>query len=197
MATFTELCNDVYTLTNRPDLVAETKVAVKAATLKMHQSDYYYKDIYEIGVSFPTAEYLQSLEYKLLVPNWRSLKYIRKTDSSGSDTDSFLQVLTPEETIDSYGMNRNNVCYVAGQTIQIRSSTQLQYVFLGCYVNPTLSEAQYNSWIALDHPYAIIYDSVATIFKMIGFDEQASQFRQLVAEQIMELRMSNIQAEGY
>jgi hypothetical protein len=195
--TFTELCNEVYTLTNRPDLIAETKVAVKAATLKMHQSDYYYKDLYEFGVSFPTSEYVQSLEYKFVLPNWRALKYIRKTDVVGSDTDSFLTVLTPEETVDSYGMNKNDICYVAGQVIQIRSSTQLQYIFVGCYTNPTLVEASYNSWIASDHPYAIVYDAVATIFKMTGFDEQATLMRQLVAEQIAELRLSNIQASGY
>ena len=56
MATFTELCNDVYTMTKRPDLVAETKLAVKAATLKAHQSDFYPKDIYETGIQFSRSE---------------------------------------------------------------------------------------------------------------------------------------------
>ena len=196
MATFTDLCNDVYELTNRPDLVAETKVAVKAATLKAHQSDYYYKDIYELGVSFPTADYVQSLEYRLLVPKYRALKYIRKTDAVGKDDGVLLTILTPEEVVDSYGMNKVNIAYVAGQVIQIKSSDQLQYVYMGCYINPDITEGSYNSWIALDHPYAIIYDASATIFKMIGFDEQTAVFRQMVAEQIGEIRLSNIESTG-
>ena len=52
MATFAELLADVYTLTNRSDLIAETKLAVKMATLKMHQRDYFYKDIRETGIQF-------------------------------------------------------------------------------------------------------------------------------------------------
>ena len=35
MATFSDLTSDVMTITNRPDLIAETKLAVKAATLKI------------------------------------------------------------------------------------------------------------------------------------------------------------------
>ena len=52
MASFTSLLNDVYTITNRPDLIAETKLAVKQATLKMHQSDYYPKDLFETGIAW-------------------------------------------------------------------------------------------------------------------------------------------------
>jgi hypothetical protein len=194
--TFTELCNEVYLLTNRPDLVAETQTAVKAATLKAHQSDFYYKDLYEVGVSFPDSDYVQSLEYKQIIPTWRALKYIRKSDAGGN-TGKFLTVLTPEETIDSYGANREDVCYVAGAVVQIKSSTQLQYIFLGCYVNPSIVIGSYNSWVAADHPYCIVFDAVATIFKMIGFDEQAVMYRNMVTEQLAELRISNIQAEGY
>ena len=57
--TLNELIAEVYTITNRPDLVAQTLMAVRSATLKLHQSDYYYKDIFETGFQFTSAEYLQ------------------------------------------------------------------------------------------------------------------------------------------
>lgn len=196
MATFAELCAEVHTITNRPDLVAETKTAVKAATLKAHQVDYFYKDLFEVGVSFDTEDYVQSLEYRSVVDNYRALKYIRKTDANGAADGAFLDLLTIEETVDTYGLNKNDICYVAGNVIQIRSSTPLQYIFFGCYLNPVIVEAQYNSWVAQDHPYAIIFDAAATVFKMIGFDEQATLYRQLVAEQIVLLKTSNIEAGG-
>jgi hypothetical protein len=60
MATFSELCSEVHTLTNRPDLVNETKLAVKAATLKLHQKDFFYKDISEQGVSFSPSQISRS-----------------------------------------------------------------------------------------------------------------------------------------
>jgi len=114
MATFAELLADVYTLTNRPDLVAETKLAVKMATLKMHQSDYYYKDISETGITFLAADTIQQLDYRTLIPRWRALKYFRKSDSTGLPGD-FLTLLTPEDVLDGYGYQRTDICYVAGE----------------------------------------------------------------------------------
>lgn len=195
MSVFTDLCDEVYTLTNRPDLIAETKLAVKAATLKLHQLDLYYKDIYETGISFSTSDYVQALEYRNVISRYRQLKYIRKADASGTP-DKFLEVITPALILDKYNTVREDVCYAAGELIQIKSSTSLQYILFGCYVNPDITETGYNSWIALDHPYAIIFEAAATIYKAIGQDDQSTTFRNLVQEQIQMIRASNIEAEG-
>jgi hypothetical protein len=195
--TLNELIAEVYTITNRPDLVAQTLTAVRSATLKLHQSDYYYKDLRETGVSFVSALYVQQLEYRLLFPKWRALKYIRKTDVAGTDTGEFLDLIVPENVLDSYKQNRNDVCYVAGEVIQIRSSTQLQYIILGRYDNPDITQSGYDSWIALDHPYAIVFEAASTVFKMIGDTDQFAAYTQLAGMQLVELRNSNILAAGY
>ena len=196
--TLNELIAEVYTITNRPDLVAQTLTAIRSATLKLHQQDYFYKDIFETGVSFTSAEYLQQIEYRTLVPRWRALKYIRKTDSTGYQDGAFLDVLSvPEMVEDAYRINRNDVCYVAGEVVQIRSSTQLQYILLGCYRNPDITQAGYNSWIALDHPYAIVFEAASRVFKMIGDTDQFAAYTELAQMQAAEVSMSNIQAIGY
>ena len=195
MATFTELCSDVYTLTARPDLVNETKLAVKAATLKAHQSDFYYKDLYETGVSFSAEDYTQVLEFRSLLPRFRATKYIRKTDSTGTPGD-FLNLITPALSLDRYGSQREDVFYAAGEVIQIKSSTLLQYILFGCYLNPDVAEATYSSWVALDHPYYIVYEAATTLFKTIGQDEAASVYTKLATEQLMMLKSSNIEVEG-
>ena len=195
--TLTELIAEVYTITNRPDLVGQTLTAVRSATLKLHQSDYYYKDLRETGVSFVSALYVQQLEYRPLFPKWRALKYVRKTDVAGTDTGAFLELVVPENVLDSYKQNRNDICYVAGEVIQIRSSTQVQYIILGRYDNPDITQAGYDSWIALDHPYAIVFEAASTVFKMIGDTDQFAAYTQLAAMQLVELRNSNIIAAGY
>lgn len=196
--TLTELRNEVYTLTNRPDLVAETLSAIRAATLKLHQQDYYYKDLYETGIDFGVAAYKQQMEYRLLVPNWRALKYIRKTDNTGYDDGQFLEVLAiPEMVEDDYKINKKDVCYVAGTVVQILSSTELRYILLGCYVNPNITEAGYNSWIALDHPYAIVFEAAATVFKMVGDTEKFAAHTALAQMEANNVKISNIQAVGY
>lgn len=196
MSIFTDLCNEVYTLTNRPDLVAETNMAVRAATLKAHQQDFFYKDLFETGITFSTSDYVQALEYRNVLPKFRSLKYIRKTDSAGVPG-AFLNVITPAMVLDKYGTTREDVCYAAGELIQLKSSTSLQYILLGCYLNPVVTETDYNSWIALDHPFAIVYEAAATVYKAIGQDDQATMFKRLTDEQYAFIKASNIEVEGY
>jgi hypothetical protein len=65
-------------------------------------------------------------------------------------------------------------------------------MLLGCYLHPDITEESYSSWIADEHPYAIISDAAATVFKMIGFDEQAAYQKQNVTEQIAMLRQNQL-----
>ncbi len=194
-AAFTALLNDVYTITNRPDLVAESSYAVRAATLKLHQSDFYPRDLKESAVRFSVAAYFQTISYATLFPRFRSLSYARKFES-GEPT-GFLKVITPANVLDSYEVDKENVCYLAGDVIQIRSRSELSDVLLGFYENPITLEDTYDSWIADLYPFAITTEAAATVFKMIGKDEETSMYRQLAAEHALIVRNSNILAEGF
>lgn len=194
--TLAELISEVYTITGRPDRVAETASAIKSATLKAHQSDYFYKDVFETGVAFDSSAYVQQLDYRTLLPLWRAVKYLRKYDNTNAVPGNFLNLIVPEQVLDRYMVEKTNIYYVAGAYLNIRSETEEQYFLLGCYLNPDITTATYNSWIALDHPYAIVYDAAATVFKAIGKDEEAAAYRGLVAEQLQLLKISNIVASG-
>lgn len=194
--TLTELQEEVYTITGRPDLVAETLLAVRQATLALHQSDFYWRDLYETGINFATASYYQEIEYRPLIPLFRSLKFIRKSDSTGA-AGTFFTVVQPESILDEYGADRTNVCYAAGTSIEIKSSTQFQYVILGCYLNPNITTSGYNSWIALDHPYAIVFEAAEKIFKMTGKSEEFASYKFLRDEEQRRLMITNTIVQGY
>ena len=174
--TLNELRQEVYTLTNRPTLVAETLTAIRSATLKLHQLDYFYPDLEESAVAFSAADFVQSLDYVLLIPRWRALKYARKTNSTGTELGTLFEVMSPEFVLTPYHIDRVNVCYAAGRQLQFRSSTSFQYIFLGYYVNPDVTEASYSSWIADRHPYAIVFEAAATVFKAIGDTEKFAAY---------------------
>lgn len=195
--TLAELIAEVYTLTGRPDRVAETASAIKSATLKAHQCDFFYKDIFESGVSFSSSEYVQNLDYRTLIPLWRAVKYLRKWDVNTGTAGKFITLITPAQLMDRYGVEKDDIYYAGGAELTIKCSSPQQYFLLGAYVNPDITTAGYNSWVALDHPFAIIYDAAATVFKAIGKDEEAAAMRGLVAEQIAMVRTSNILPEGY
>jgi hypothetical protein len=227
--TLTELTTAVYAITNRPDLVTETFVAIQAATLKAHQSDYYWKDIFETGLTFSTADYNQSFQYRSTIPLWRSSKYIRKYPNStelnlaaqGTSVNSLfatysnpvsgvpgydgtnvaqqdLKLIEVENFRDYFHVQKLDVYYLAGANMQIRTHNQEQNYLLGCYLNPNITSAGFNSWVALDHPFAIIYEASATVFKMIGKDDEASAYRTiLMPEQIAMLKTSNVVGNGF
>lgn len=194
-AAFTALLNDVYTITNRPDLVAETSYAVRAATLKLHQSEFYPRDLKESAVRFSVAGYFQTISYATLFPRFRALSYARKFEA-GEPT-GFLKVISPSNVLDSYNVDKENVCYLAGDVIQIRSLTELTDLLLGFYENPITLEDTYDSWIADLYPFAITTEAASTVFKMIGKDEENSMYRQLAGEHALIIRNSNILAEGF
>lgn len=195
--TFDDLIAEVYLVTNRPDLVGETKSAVKAATLKAHKTDFYSKDIFETGIEFDTAEFRQSLDYISLLSNFRAFKYLRRVEDENDDIGKFFDIVLPEEVLDNYGCNRDDIAYIAGRVIEIRSSVMFSKALLGCYVLPIVRESDYLSWVAEQFPYAIVYEAARVIFKGIGYDEQSAQFNLLVAEEYTLLKQSALTDVGY
>jgi hypothetical protein len=189
MASLSDLVADVITLTNRPDLTAETNAAIRAATIKAHHTDFYQKDLFETAIQFPTSDYQQLFTYKQLIPNFRAVSYLRKYDSVALAPGKFLTLITPENVLDSYAINREDVFYLSGVQLNIRSADQQQYYLFGCYLNPTVTTTGYSSWIADEHPFAIVFEATRVVFKMIGFDEQASAMDKAVQEEYALLKM--------
>lgn len=195
--TFNELVAEVYLITDRPDLEGLTKSAVKAATLKMHKTDFYSKDLFETGIQFNANEYIQSIDLYTLVPAFRAMKYLRLSNEARYDQGTFIDIVTPEETIDSYGLNRADVAYVAGRMLEIRTSQLFDKALFGCYVYPIVTEAGYATWIAEQYPMAIVYEAARVIFSSIGYLDQVNTMRQLVGEEVAMLKKFGLADVGH
>ena len=120
MATpFTTMLANIYALTNRPDLVAETSLALQNATLKAHRSDYYPKDIVETAIACDFSLTQQSVAYKALLPQWRAPKYVRIYDYSvpPGAPGLLLTYITPDNVLDDYNNDKVNIFYIAGLTL--------------------------------------------------------------------------------
>lgn len=191
-----ELQAAVIEITNRPDLVAKTLSAVQSATLKVHQLDYFYKDIYEAEIDVVTAMFEPDFEYRTFVPRWRSAKYFRKYDPTSGLPGLFLEKISPENSLDSYTQARTDVWYGAGEIIHLKSSTEERYFLMGCYRHPDITVSTFDSWIATEHPYAIVYAAAQTIFRIIGKTDEARGMKEEVAEQYRTVMVSGIKEEG-
>jgi hypothetical protein len=54
----------------------------------------------------------------------------------------------------------------------------------------------FDSWIATEHPYAIVYGAAQTIFRMIGKTDEARGMKEEVAEHYRTVLVSGIKEEG-
>ena len=194
-AAFTALLNDVYTITNRPDLVSESTMAVRAATIKAHNSDFYPRDLLESRVQFSAADYFQALAYKTLFPRFRALSYVRKYE--GGEATDMLEIISPTDIFDSYNAAKENVCYLAGEVIQIRSNTEITDILIGVYNSPDTLPDTYSSWIAESYQFAITAEAAGMVFGMIGSAEDAATYKRIAAEHLLQMRNASIQAIGY
>jgi hypothetical protein len=195
--TLEELLQEVYNLTDRPELVALSKTAIKSATLKGHMSDFYYRDIYEIGVQLSEPTYIYSFIPYDIISNFRAPAYIKRVADENDEQGKAFDPITPDDVLDAYKCLRSDVYYSAGRTLEIRSSVEFSKMLVGAYVLPIVTDEGFSSWIAELVPYYIIYEAAAKVFKAIGQDQEAAFFKAEISEQFITLRTAGLTQQGY
>lgn len=194
---FSELYSEVVSITDRADLVNETISAIKAATLKAHMLDFFSKDIHETGIEFTESGNIHTLDYTDIIPNFRSLAYLKRVDSATDQTGKVLEIITPAEIVDSYNRLRTDIAYIAGRSLEIRSAVSCSKFLMGCYVSPIVDQNNYSSWVAIQHPHAIIYEAVRRILMLTSQLEESNGYARLVLEEYQLLKQQALSDVGY
>lgn len=204
--TFDEILEEIFLITGRRDLVAESKSALKKSTLKAHKTDFYKKDIWEESLEFSESDFLHSLDIYTILPNFRAWKYFKRIDDTANVINptvgnekigTFLEILDVDEILDSYGVNRSDIAYEAGRVLEIRASVNFTKAIIGCYLLPVVTpEEKYVSWIAEQYPQLIVHESARLIFGSIGKMEEARVETGLAAEELRELTLGAIVSVG-
>lgn len=142
---------------------------------------------------------------------------------SMSQARALLKEIAVDDIFDEFATEKVDIWYKAGSNIFIRSSTALRYGLIGWYAwpnldiannniaqfltTPTLCSPLFNSWIAAEYPYAIIYDAASAMLQKQGQQEAARKYDQLpdprtnkgaglVWSHINNLIMANIVSTG-
>lgn len=199
---FQELVTEVLSITKRPDLQSRIEGAVRAATLKAHNQDFFYKDIRESGIAFEFAGHIQSFQPAQNFDNFRKVKYVRYWHFDPADIPAFgragkfLTAIDIENSIDGYGYIKEDVFYMAGDLIQIRTCTALTHCLVGAYTLPNITPDGFNSWIADEFPTAIYYEAARQICMQIGKNQDATNLRTAVAEEYAQLKLNSVNKPG-
>lgn len=195
--TFAELLEEVYLITNRRDLEAQTKSAVKKATIKAHLSDFYWRDFYETGIEFEESSMEQIVDLNSMFSNFRALRYFKIVDNETDAEGRLLEEIPPEDYLDEYGYLRNDVFYVAGRNVKVRAACNFDKALVGMYVLPTVTEDEYSSWVADLVPYFIIHEAARAVLRTIGYLEESNEQKREVAEQLSLLKQTGLATVGY
>lgn len=180
------LLTDIYALTARPDLEAETELALRTATVNAHLSDAYPRDMFTSQVQLPNASYLSSLDVPSLFPGLRGINKITPLDSNLQPV-----ILSPEDEIkiielgdiyDDYGQLRNNVVYLAGDSINIRSLLNSYGYIVSWFRSPNLRRSTYNSWIAQVYPTIIVYWAASIVLDTNGNEAKAQKYMKMTSD---------------
>lgn len=180
MTTFAEMQTKVNDLTKRPELVALTNSAIRMATIRAHQVDFFsrdqsnsllvytpysgneiYTDIPTIYSTFPrlrTPDFLQILDATSGVPV-ENLEYI-------GDYKNFW---------DNEGCLKRSVFTMLGGTLRFRSLSNTGKAQFYIYQNPITTDAGYASWIADLYPEELAMWAAAIVWMRSGFQEIAQQ----------------------
>lgn len=122
---------------------------------------------------------------------------------SAQKASGYLEVIKNlKDSYDEYGDSKSDIAYQAGSSLFMKSSTPMDKIMLGWYAFPVLSitdttttydESNFNSWIARDYPFLVIYHACSSVFSTTGKQEQARKLDApaaqggLVAQQIQAL----------
>ena len=188
--TFNDLVDLVYTITNRPDLVAETEYAIRVATLKAHNSDEYIPDKVVALVTPVAAAETSTFEIDTTAaPFVRFRKELAVTNYPITQTYDLLDVT---EVFDAYGYLNYNSYYRVGTSITIRAlaAEQARVVYLQ---RPDVTTATYSSWIADTFPDMVAQGAASIIFDTTGKKDEQQRFNMLFLQGVRELQADYIE----
>lgn len=206
--TLTELCAEVATIVNRPDLQDTIiKSHVKAATYSLHKRENWWRDKREDLFTFVGPDYYQTINLSILT-RFRSWSYIRIWDAAGTDpltslvtgaAGKFFDItVDPESLFDGYSNPKKYTAIAVGGSTNLRATEKFSQVIAGWYQNPIVTpDASYSSWLADESPYAIVYAAASLMFAGINQQDQARKWEKMVMEQLASTIAANLTARGY
>lgn len=100
---------------------------------------------------------------------------------------------SPDRMFDGYGYDINDVMYLSGNNINLRSSTPMSKAYIGYFSDPVITPVtDIASWIALGYQELLAAEVAAMIFKRSGKDEEAKAQAGVLAVEIGLLESANV-----
>lgn len=194
MSLWSDIRADVVELTKRPDLIADTDIAIRLAIRNAHKSGRFWRDLQSSTIGpLSTATEVQSANIVDFTTRFRQAALVQ----SGTRPDVHLEVVTIEGLLDWEGYPKKNICWAAGTALNIRAlNPEATYKFT-YYQYPVISpQDSMNSWIADQHQELISLWAAMTVLNAVNEQEIVGRLEKLALEAYSQLKKDSIEFEG-
>lgn len=214
MNSYPHLLDLTNSISGRPDLVNETRVAITKAVRKFHLADTWDRDLASATLDlslYATTDYKWAIDLTgPFMPRFRRLHYARpklKNTISGGDSQFLpalpdtaffgglrdIPILTPKNITDTYDLEFPAYAYVAGNQIILKYPLASALIAFGYHQLPDItvstSGVVIESWIADAMPEAIACEAGAEVLNIAGKDGEAQIQRAYFAQNLEMLKM--------
>jgi hypothetical protein len=181
-ALWTQQINDIITITNRPELTAETALALRQATLRAHACAHFIRDL--VVSAIPNSDLSQAFTNLTIdistLARFRDVSGVKLLDVNGNvltypavDVVEIGDIYEPG--YEDRGILRQNICWLAGTNLNIYSGGGNYGAEVTWFQAPKLSSDVYDSWIAQMFPDVIIWEACYFIWNRSGNDNKAKE----------------------
>lgn len=214
---YPELLSMVLSMTARADLVSEHRTAISGAIRKFHLADLFQRDLRIARINlanYPTTNFTWQIDTKSTVfERFRKLYHAKpvKQDyvatihnlpslpTDGWECVDEIPIKSPADLFDETGMALANYIFLAGTSLTLRLSNTQTTVDLAYFQYPEITiipagGLTFNSWVVDEMPEAVAAEAAATIFKMVGKDEEFQRHQILFADNLALLRQTAVMA---
>lgn len=177
MTNFSTLVTNVITVTNRPDLLAETELAVRQAVLSYHHLDFFWRDKVTGIISVSTGA---NARHTIPLNRFAEFRAAAGVSPYYSSNDTCGKPLSKGTRLGEF---HEDYWMLAGDSLVIRSSAATHQFQLIYWKNPTLAPAAaFSSWVADIYPGAVEDAACAKVFEMIRDSATADRYRARVGK---------------
>lgn len=178
MTTFADMQTAVIAQTKRPELVAITDNAIRMATLRAHNVDFFSRDEGSQLLTYTpdsTALFVDIANIYATIARLRTPDWLQAEDivAPYRPTENLEYVTTYKDFWDVDNLLKSSVFTLMGSTLRVKFQVQTGRAKLYYYQNPDTATGTYSSWIADAHPEEVAMWAAGIIWARTGFQEQA------------------------
>jgi len=203
MTTFADMQAQVNIYTKRPELVELTNTAIRMATLRAHQVDFFSRDQANIPLTYTPYTsgqiFVDIPNIYTLTSNLRTPNSLQSLDATSLIPVEFLEYVDDYKNFwDNEGCLKRSVYTLLGNTLRIRSITNTGKLQFYYFQNPVVAgPIAYASWIADLYKEDLAMWAAAIVWMRSGYQEIAQQvnitqieaFKQMLVESHLTVKI--------